>query len=99
MRTLIAIALCSILGALAVQQGALADNFVDARYDPSTDELVVTMRYSGTLPASRAWRNAPDKAAAPPSHSWSGNYDLIKASRSALMASACVVHMPCGKPL
>jgi hypothetical protein len=50
MRTLIAIALCSILGALALPPGAFADNFVDARYDPSTDELVVTMRYSGTNP-------------------------------------------------
>src|ERR1700727_861284 len=50
------------------------------------------------LPASRTWRNALDKAAsAKPFRS--DSYDLIKASKSALMASACVVHMPCGKPL
>jgi len=27
-----------------------------------------------------------------------GNYDRMKASRSALITSAFVVHMPCGKP-
>ena len=50
MRSLIAIGLCSVLGALAVPSGAFADNFADAHYDASTDELVVTMRYSGTNP-------------------------------------------------
>jgi hypothetical protein len=50
MRSLIAIALCSILGAFAVPPGAFADNFADAHYDAATDELVVTMRYSGTNP-------------------------------------------------
>lgn len=44
------VALCSILGALATGPSARADNFADAHYEASTDELVVTMRYSGTNP-------------------------------------------------
>ena len=50
MRNLLAIALCSILGTFAAPQNSTADNFVDAHYDAATDELVVTMRYSGTNP-------------------------------------------------
>jgi hypothetical protein len=50
MRNLSAIALCSIISLLALPQRLLADNFVDAHYDGSTDELVITMRYSGTNP-------------------------------------------------
>ena len=46
----IAIALCFILGMLEVPQHALADNFADVHYDATSDELVVTMRYSGTNP-------------------------------------------------
>ena len=50
MRNLIAIALCSLVSLLAAPQSARADNFVDAHYDASSDELVVTLRYSGTNP-------------------------------------------------
>jgi hypothetical protein len=32
---------------------AAADNFVDVRYDAQTDELIVTMKYSGTNPNHR----------------------------------------------
>jgi hypothetical protein len=34
----------------AASRGGFADNFADAHYDASSDELVVTLRYSGTNP-------------------------------------------------
>lgn len=37
----------------AVAPGAAADNFADARYDPATDSLVVTLLYRGTNPLHR----------------------------------------------
>jgi hypothetical protein len=42
--------LCASLGAFTVPQSSFADNFAEAHYDASSDELVVTMRYSGTNP-------------------------------------------------
>jgi hypothetical protein len=41
---------CASVALCAVARPGFADNFAQAYYDASTDELVVTMRYSGTNP-------------------------------------------------
>jgi hypothetical protein len=43
----------AVLALSAFTRHASADNFVRAYYDPSTDQLVVTMHYRGTNPDHR----------------------------------------------
>jgi hypothetical protein len=50
MRKIIAVALCLTLCLFAVPRRAVADNFVEAHYDAATDELVVSLTYTGTNP-------------------------------------------------
>lgn len=40
----------ALMGLLALPAIALADDFTHANYDPGSDELVVTVTYSGTNP-------------------------------------------------
>ena len=41
---------CASVALCTVTRTGFADNFADAHYDASSDELVVTMRYQGTNP-------------------------------------------------
>jgi hypothetical protein len=44
------VATLALLGLVVLPTSSLADDFTHANYDPSSDELVVTVTYSGTNP-------------------------------------------------
>jgi hypothetical protein len=50
MHKFVVVVLCLNLGILSVPRSANADNFVDAHYDAATDEIEVTLSYTGTNP-------------------------------------------------